>query len=139
VRISLALAVIVSGVVTPPAIAALRPPIIREPWTPMRCPAHPVSTIDMEACLEKAVTRSDREINASVAKIFFLLHRSADRGAFVRAERQWLQYRRQSCSAEASVYRGGSAQPVAFLACEKRRNIRHLADLRDMKQTLRHG
>jgi uncharacterized protein YecT (DUF1311 family) len=83
-------------------------------------PAHPASTIDTEACLERAVLRSDRKINATVAKIFYLLHRSADRGAFVRGERAWLQYRRRSCSAEASVYHGGSAEPVAFLRAKRR-------------------
>jgi len=139
VRISLLVALIGSAAVTSVAVAALRPPVVREPWTPMPCPAHPVSTVDTEACLERTVTRSDRQINATAAKIFHLLHRSADRGAFVRGEQAWIQYRRHSCLAEASVYHGGSAEPVAFLACEKRRNGRHVADLRDMERTLRQG
>ena len=91
------------------------------------------------ACLERAVVRSDRQINVAVARIYRLIRRSADRDSFVRGERAWLQYRRASCSAEASVYHLGSAEPVAFLACENRRNSRHLGDLRDMERTLRQG
>jgi len=139
VRISLLAALIGSAVVTSVAVAALRPPVIREPWTPMPCPAHPRSTVDTEACLERAVTRTDRQVNATAAKIFRQLHRSADRSAFVQGEQAWIRYRRRSCSAEASVYHGGSAEPVAFLACEKRRNARHVADLNDMERTLRQG
>jgi uncharacterized protein YecT (DUF1311 family) len=117
----------------------VRPPVIHEPWTPLPCPTHPTSTVEVEGCLEKAIARSDRKIDARVARIFHRLRRNADRVAFVQGERAWLLYRRRSCSAEASIYRGGTAEPVAFLTCEKRRNERHLADLREMERTLRRG
>jgi len=139
VRLALALAVITCAVAPSTAAAALSPPIIREPWTPLPCPAHAVSTVDLEGCLEKGIRRTDRQIDARVAKIFYRLRSSSDRRAFVRGERSWLQYRRSSCSAEASVYHGGSAEPVAFLTCEKRRNARHIADLQDMERILRRG
>ena len=138
-RFALALIVVAGVGVASVAAAALRPPVIHEPWTPLPCPAHQRSTVDIVACLEVAVVRSDRQINATVGRIFRLLRRSADRASFVRGERAWLEYRRLSCSAEASVYHGGSAEPVAFLTCEKRRNSRHLGDLRDMERTLRQG
>jgi hypothetical protein len=38
----------------------------------------------------------------------------------------------------ASVYHGGSAEPIAYLACEKNRNAHHLADLADAERMLRH-
>jgi len=119
--------------------AAVGPPVIREPWTPLPCPAHPTSTVEIEGCLERDVMRSDRSIDNKAATVFRLIKREADRAAFVSGERSWLQYRRRSCAATASVYRGGSAEPIAYLACEKGRNARHLADLADAERTLRHG
>ena len=132
-----ALAVVVLAM--PAATAALTPPVIREPWTPLPCPAHPKSTIEIEGCLEKAIVQSDRRIDKRVGRIFTLLPHRADRVAFIQGERAWLRYRRRSCSAEASIYRGGSGEPVAFLSCEKRRNARHIADLVETERILRQG
>jgi len=115
--------------------AAAGPPVIREPWTALPCPTHPSSTIEIEGCLQRAIVRSDRRIDAKAATIFHLLREKPDRTAFVEGERAWLQYRRRSCSATASVYRGGSAEPVAFLRCEEKRNARHLADLLDTERS----
>jgi uncharacterized protein YecT (DUF1311 family) len=122
-----------------PVAAAVAPPVILEPWTPLPCPAHPASTVAIEGCLERTVVRSDRRIDAKAATIFRLLRRQSDRKAFVEGEQAWLRYRRRSCSATASVFRGGSAEPVVFLRCEANRNTRHLTDLLDTERTLRHG
>jgi uncharacterized protein YecT (DUF1311 family) len=135
----IALTTVAVAVVAIPAAAAVRPPVIREPWTPLPCPAHPTSTIEIEGCLERTIKRSDRRIDEGAARIFRLLRHRSDRLAFVQGEQAWLRYRRRSCTAEASVYRGGSAEPVAFLSCEKRGNVRHIADLAAMERTLREG
>ena len=92
---------------------------------------------EIEGCLEHSVIASDQRINARVDTIFRLIHTSADRTAFVQGEQSWLRYRRRSCSATASKYRGGSGEPIAFLTCEKSRNARHLADLADTERVLR--
>ena len=136
------LLVVGGAVLVPLAIAAGGPPVIQETWTPLPCPARPLSslpTVEIVACLERAVIRSDRRINTKVATIFRLLRRKSDRSAFVDGEQAWLRYRRQSCRAVASKYEGGSAQPILFLDCQKRRNAQHLVDLRDMERTLRRG
>jgi len=117
--------------------AAGGPPVIREPWTPLPCPMHPQSTVETEGCLQQAVISSDRRINTRVATIFRLIRIASDRAAFVEGETAWLRYRRRSCAATASAYRGGSAEPVAFLSCESDRNTRHLADLADTERVLR--
>jgi uncharacterized protein YecT (DUF1311 family) len=121
------------------ALSAGGPPMIREPWTPLPCPTRPTSTVEIEGCLQRAVSRSDYRVDAKTAAIYRLIRRSSDRTAFVEGEQAWLRYRRRSCSATASVYRGGSAEPVAFLRCEQNRNTRHLADLVDTERTLRQG
>jgi uncharacterized protein YecT (DUF1311 family) len=139
VRIPIVVATLAVALLAIPAAAALGPPVIREPWTPLPCPLHPASTIEIEGCLERAITHSDRRIDKSAARIFRLLRSRSDRLAFVQGEGAWLRYRRRSCSAEASVYRGGSAEPIAFLSCEKRRNTRHIAELAAMERVLRQG
>ena len=118
------------------AAAAISPPVIHEPWTPLPCPMHPSSTVETEGCLEQAVMRSDRRIDTKVAGIFRVLARRSDRTAFVAGERAWLVYRRRYCATAASVFRGGTAEPVAFVSCELRRNKAHLADLADLEKNL---
>lgn len=133
----MALAVLAVVVLAMPAAsAALTPPVIQEPWTPLPCPAHPKSTMEIEGCLEKVIVQSDRRIDKHAERIFALLRHRSDRVAFIQGERAWLRYRRRSCSAEASIYRGGSAEQVAFLSCEKRRNARHIVDLVETERIL---
>lgn len=116
--------------------AAIAPPVIREPFTALPCPLHPDTTIDVIGCQEHRVLRTDRAINTQVGAIFRLLRTDAARSSFVAGERSWLQYRRQSCSVEASKFAGGSEQPVALLTCTLQRNTSHLADLKAMRRTL---
>jgi len=116
--------------------AAIAPPVIHEPFTALPCPLHPDTTIDVIGCQEHRVLRGDRAIDAQVKTIFRLLRTDSARTTFVAAERSWLQYRRQSCSAEASKFAGGSLHPVALLSCEVQRNKSHLADLTAMRKTL---
>ena len=116
--------------------AAIAPPVIHEPFKALPCPLHPDTTIDVIGCQEHRVLKTDGAINGQVGAIFRLLRTEGQRSTFVAAERSWLQYRRQSCSVEASKYAGGSEQPVALLTCTLQRNTSHLADLKAMRSTL---
>ena len=140
-KIPLLASIVAALLFVPAGIASSSPPVIREPWTnPLSCPKRPPSTLttsQIVACLERAVLRSDRRINAKVATIFRLLGTRSDRARFVGGERAWLRYRRQSCRTLASKFGGGSAAPVAFLSCQKRLNAQHLVDLREVERTLR--
>ena len=80
-----------------------------------------------------------REIDAidAQAKMIFGLLVPAALSQFVQSEGLWLRYRRSSCLTEASRYRGGSFQPVAFASCEVSRNQSHLKDLAELRHTLR--
>ena len=80
--------------------------------------------------------RTDRAIDTEVGRIFRLLRTDGARSSFAAGERSWLQYRRQSCSAEASRLAGGSEHAVAVLGCELRRNTSHLGDLTAMRKAL---
>jgi uncharacterized protein YecT (DUF1311 family) len=116
--------------------AAIAPPVIHEPFTPLPCPLHPDTTTDVVGCQEHRVLRTDRAIDVQVAAIFRTLRTDTLRTSFVDSERNWLRYRRQSCSIETSRLAGGSAHAVALLNCSLSRNRSHLADLTAMRKTL---
>ena len=118
------------------AALALGPPVIHEPFTPLPCPKHPETTFDLEACGVHKVLKTDRAINVRATAIFGRLRTTAAKKPFVQSEREWLRYRRASCSAQASEYAGGTAEPVAFIECEASRNRRHLADLAELERAL---
>jgi uncharacterized protein YecT (DUF1311 family) len=130
--------VLIGGAIALPAQAgaAPKPPVIREPFTPLPCPAHPKTTLALEGCFEKSILETDRAIDAQAKAIFGLL-RPAARSQFVQSEGLWLRYRRSSCATAASPYEGGSFQPVAFASCEVSRNQSHLKDLAELGHTLR--
>jgi uncharacterized protein YecT (DUF1311 family) len=115
---------------------ALEPPVMREPFTLLPCPPHQRTTVDFEGCVEHALVRSDRQIDARVKRVFDLISLPATRATFVRAERARLSYRRSSCTVQSSFLRGGSARPLEFLTCELHRNKGHLAELAETEQAL---
>jgi uncharacterized protein YecT (DUF1311 family) len=114
----------------------LAPPVIHEPFTALTCPIRPDTNIDLQGCEEHRILRTDRAIDAQVKTIFRLLRTQSARVSFVTGEHDWLHFRRASCSAEASHYAGGTAEPVAYLSCSLRKNKAHLADLTIMRKAL---
>jgi uncharacterized protein YecT (DUF1311 family) len=112
--------------------AAPSPPVIHEPFTPLPCPKHAVTTVGMEGCVEESILRSDKRINALVRTIFSSLPVS-NRAIFAQSERSWLRYRQGSCDTAASGYAGGSIQPVFFGECLASRNATHLKDLAQLR------
>ena len=120
------------------ASAGIRPPVIHEPFTVLPCPPHPVSTVDLEGCAERALLASDLKIDGRARAIVRLLPTAAARRSFAAGEREWLAYRRSSCAAEASRYAGGTVLPVVVATCERRRDGTHLADLAAMQRALAH-
>jgi uncharacterized protein YecT (DUF1311 family) len=117
------------------AAFALHPPVIHESFTPLPCPKHQVSTLDIEGCLEQQILKSDKQIDARAASVFGLLRPDA-RAGFVQSERTWLAYRRASCEAESSKYAGGTFAGVVAASCTVARNKTHLQDLAALKKTL---
>jgi uncharacterized protein YecT (DUF1311 family) len=118
------------------AAAGQVPPVIHEPFTPLPCPLHPDTTLDVEGCQELRVLRTDRAIDAQVKIVFRLIRGQSARASFVDGERSWLRYRRGSCLAESSAYAGGTEQGVALLTCSLRENRAHLAALAATRRAL---
>ena len=127
-RIALAIAALLA--------TGLKPPVIHEAFTLLPCPMHPASTLDNEGCLEHAIVAGDRKIDAKARAVFFTLA-PRERAGFVRGEREWFAYRRDTCAAEASKYAGGTLAPLVDASCQVSRNKTHLADLTELLENLR--
>jgi uncharacterized protein YecT (DUF1311 family) len=114
----------------------IAPPPIHETFTLLPCPAHQVSNVDMEGCGEHVVVRTDRQIDGLVRTIYGLLRTKDGRTAFVRSEAFWLDYRRTSCTADASAYTGGTLLPVEYIWCLGTRNRTHIGELQALRTFL---
>jgi uncharacterized protein YecT (DUF1311 family) len=114
----------------------LDPPVISEVFTPLPCPKNPQTTLALEGCAERAILSTDRKINAQTKVIFLLLKSRRTRVTFGQGEQAWLEYRGSTCTAEASFYSGGTAQPVAHANCVVSRNRTHLDDLATLRRVL---
>jgi len=113
----------------------LKPPVIHEPFTLLPCPKNPGTTLEIEGCYEHQILATDHKINVNARAIFFKLA-PRERAGFVRGEREWLSYRRDTCAAEASKYAGGTLAAVVDATCQATRNKTHLADLSELLKTL---
>lgn len=98
----------------PPALPTTAPP---NSVAALPCPAHPVSTVDMEACAGRALLNLDARFNAHAAALWSILDATGKR-AFLRAQMAWLTYRKQECTVQSRAYLGDTAAPVTFGACE---------------------
>ena len=79
------------------------------------CP-NAMTTSDMVQCFSKAKDSS----NVALAAIYdeLLKKLEGDDAERLKAvQRFWTQYRDANCSAERELYEGGTAAPVAYLAC----------------------
>ena len=94
------------------------------------------TTIGIEGCSEHRLLRSDAKIVAQEHAIYSLLS-ATTRAAFAGGERGWLAYRDGLCTARASKYEGGTAQPIEFGACEEGISTAHLKALTATQRLLK--
>jgi uncharacterized protein YecT (DUF1311 family) len=73
-------------------------------------------TSDLVACLSKVRVSSDTELNSLYRKVREKLDAS-DAERLTQTQRRWIQYRDANCSAERSLYQGGTGSSPAYLAC----------------------
>jgi uncharacterized protein YecT (DUF1311 family) len=110
--------------------------VIHESFTPLPCPAHPQSTLDLEGCAEQRILRTDRLIDAVARTIFTRLYDDAARARFVAAQSAWLEYRRADCTSESDRYEGGTLAGLVAASCTADRSAQRLKDLRSFEKLL---
>jgi uncharacterized protein YecT (DUF1311 family) len=117
----------------------LAPPVIHESFTPLPCPAKPVSTLDLEGCAEQRILRTDRRIDAVVRSIFPRLFDDAARRRFVASQRAWLAYRRADCTSMSDRYEGGTLAGLVAASCTADRSAGRLRELTAFDRLLKKG
>ena len=88
------------------------------------------------ACAERELKAASDQLKRARAELYEDLE-PRSRVKFRAAERLWLGYRKSNCDAEASVYEGGTIQPLVQLRCVARVTRERAAELRTQSQTLR--
>lgn len=121
-----ALAPACAGAATTPSALA-----IHEHFTPLACPSKPRTTVQIEGCAERRVLTLDKRIDSLNLRVFAKLGKPG-RTAFTAATAAWVSYRNQDCTAQSSIYSGGSIQPVAYANCLVSIDGSHVAELKTM-------
>jgi uncharacterized protein YecT (DUF1311 family) len=89
-----------------------------------------VSVRQQKRCFESAVRNRQRKIAKARKRMLVLLTLApGERRAFLHNESDWQKYRRASCAVVASIYAGGTYEPVLREACIFDRDNAHLLDL----------
>jgi uncharacterized protein YecT (DUF1311 family) len=117
--------------------AKLAAPVIREQFTPLQCPQHAQSTLELEGCAEQRIVRVDRQIDGVVSTLFSLLPDDVARGRLAGAQRAWLAYRRADCASMSDKYEGGTFAGVVAAYCAADRSAQRLTDLRRFETSIR--
>lgn len=113
------------------AAAAQTAPVIHEKFTLLACPSKPSTTLQLEGCAEHKVVATDTTIDTLNAKIFAKLGKPG-RTTFVKTNTNWVLYRDAACATEASIYAGGSIEPVAYANCLVAIDRSHVTELKGM-------
>lgn len=117
--------------------AALTPPVISEPFTPLPCQRS--TTLGLEGCAEGQLLSADRRINEQVKLLFRLIPTSSQKASFVAVEGQWLAYRKADCSTVSAIFQGGTIAPVEYALCEVRDDEARSTDLHSYFELLEEG
>jgi uncharacterized protein YecT (DUF1311 family) len=88
------------------------------------------------ACAERRLREASAELKRARAGLYEDLE-PRSRVKLRAAERVWLRYRKTNCDAEASIYEGGTIQPLIELQCMARVTRERAAELKAQLETLR--
>jgi uncharacterized protein YecT (DUF1311 family) len=117
----------------------LSPPVIRERFTPLPCPSHPESTLDLEGCAEQRILRTDHQIDSVARSIFTRLSDDAARRRFIAAQTAWLAYRQADCVSMSDLYEHGTLAGLLAARCTADDSTRRLVELRAFDRSLSHA
>jgi uncharacterized protein YecT (DUF1311 family) len=87
------------------------------------------------ACAEREFKAASEQLKRAGARLYEDLE-PRSRVKFRAAERLWLRYRKSNCDTEASIYEGGTIQPLIELRCRARVTRERAAELKAQSQTL---
>jgi len=88
------------------------------------------------ACAEREFRQATAELTRARADLNADLE-PRSRVKLRKAERLWLNYRKSNCDTEASIYEGGTIQPLIELRCMTRVTRERAAEIKAQLQELR--
>ena len=116
-------------------ILLLAPPASRGQTGEDPCAPEAQRSPQLMACAERKFREAAAELKRVRDKLYSDLE-PRTRVKFRAAERLWLQYRKSNCEAEASIYEGGTIQPLIQLRCTARLTLERADELKAQTQTL---
>lgn len=99
----------------------------------------PITQVEMTGCAGRAAEAADQTLNETWQRAIEVVKTrdTADPGydpsseqILREAQRSWISFRDQACSAEATIARGGTMASQLFLICLERLTLRRTEDLR---------
>ena len=101
------------------------------------CDPEAQRSTQLMACAERKFKEAAAELKRVRAQLYEDFE-PRSRVKFRAAERLWLGYRKSNCETEASIYEGGTIQPLIQLRCMTRVTRERAAELKAQIQEL-HG
>jgi uncharacterized protein YecT (DUF1311 family) len=96
----------------------------------------PHSTLEVNRCAQQELDTQDRMLNAAYQKLLVRLnndYQQTTRAALIKAQRFWIQFRDADCSAQESVYDGGTVHTAVYLECLRDHTAQRIKDLDPLK------
>lgn len=85
---------------------------------------------EMTRCAQERYEQVDARLNQLVEQVRTQLSED-DRSRFGQAEQAWIDYRRQNCDFESSLFSGGSIEPMIYYSCMERMTGDRIATLQN--------
>jgi uncharacterized protein YecT (DUF1311 family) len=138
VGVSVALAIAAPAGASSAHATTLAAPVIHEPFTAMPCTGKPGNrnTLQLEACSERQILRSDKQIDALNKKIFSALPSDSARRDLIAGHKAWLAYRKSYCLSASDVFQGGTLAGVVDANCVATLNGQHVTNLKSFLKEL---
>ena len=92
----------------------------------------PRSTLEVNRCAQQEFEAQDRVLNETYQKLLGQLNTEYQQGTrerLMKAQRLWIQFRDADCSAQESVYDGGTVHTAVLLQCLRDHTAQRISDL----------
>ena len=96
--------------------------------------SQPENTLESNACAQQSYEAADGDLNFTWKSMTRDLDRTVKRN-LLQAQRTWIKFRDLHCTAEASVYAGGSMANMIHLGCLERMTRNRTEELRTMLES----
>jgi uncharacterized protein YecT (DUF1311 family) len=94
------------------------------------------STLEVNRCAQQQLDTQDSLLNAAYQKLLVQLnndYQQTTRAALIKAQRLWIQFRDADCTAQESVYDGGTVHTAVYLECLRDHTAQRFKDLDPLK------